>query len=175
MRLALCGIVTALGTVLMLMAGIITVGTYTFPALAGMLGIAIVIEAGARWAWMVYAAVSLLSAFLVGDKEAVLLFVLFFGYYPILKSHLERIPRKALVWMFKFLLFNAAVFVTALAAIFVLQVPPESFLAGGGLLAAVFLLAANAVFWVYDFILSGFVVLYYQRFHLALEKWMKRK
>ena len=45
MRLALCGIVTALGTVLMLMAGIITVGTYTFPALAGMLGIAIVFPA----------------------------------------------------------------------------------------------------------------------------------
>ena len=44
---------------------------------------------------MIYAAVAVLSLLFAADKEAALLFVLFFGYYPVLKSFLERISNKS--------------------------------------------------------------------------------
>lgn len=70
----------------MFLTGLIPIGTYALPAIAGVLLIVAVIEIGAKWAWMIYAAVAVLSLLFAADKEAALLFVLFFGYYPVLKS-----------------------------------------------------------------------------------------
>ena len=93
-RVAFCGIITALCTVLMFLTGLISIGTYALPAFAGILLIVVVIEMGTGWAWPVYIAVSVLSVLLSGDKEAALLFVLFFGYYPILKAVFEKMQKK---------------------------------------------------------------------------------
>lgn len=72
-KVALGGIITAVCTVLMFLTGLIPIGTYALPAIAGVLLMVIVIELGSKWAWMVFLAVSLLSALLAADKEAVLL------------------------------------------------------------------------------------------------------
>ena len=58
-----------------------------------------------------YAVVSLLSLFLVPDKELVLFYVLVLGYYPVLRVRLNNIRRGVLRWMAKFGCFNAAVVV----------------------------------------------------------------
>ncbi|MFQ9846006.1 MAG: hypothetical protein ACLRXC_03500 [[Clostridium] leptum] len=108
-KIALGGLLTALGVVLMFLTGLIPIGTYALPAIAGVLLIVAVIEIGAKWAWMIYAAVAVLSLLFAADKEAALLFVLFFGYYPVLKSFLERISNKVLSWISKFAVFNVAV------------------------------------------------------------------
>ena len=84
------GIASALCLLLMILT-IIPIATYTMPALAGMVLIVVVIENGYSTAWMVYAAVGFLSLFICPDKEAAMLFVGFFGYYPILKGKLEKI------------------------------------------------------------------------------------
>ena len=105
-KIALGGLLTALGVVLMFLTGLIPIGTYALPAIAGVLLIVAVIEIGAKWAWMIYAAVAVLSLLFAADKEAALLFVLFFGYYPVLKSFLERISNKVLSWISKFAVFN---------------------------------------------------------------------
>ena len=76
------GIASALCLLLMMLT-IIPIATYTMPALAGMVLIVVVIENGYSTAWMVYAAVGFLSLFICPDKEAAMLFVGFFGYYPI--------------------------------------------------------------------------------------------
>lgn len=83
------GIASALCLLLMILT-IIPIATYTMPALAGMVLIVVVIENGYSTAWMVYAAVGFLSLFICPDKEAAMLFVGFFGYYPILKGKLEK-------------------------------------------------------------------------------------
>ena len=77
-KIALGGLLTALGVVLMFLTGLIPIGTYALPAIAGVLLIVAVIEIGAKWAWMIYAAVAVLSLLFAADKEAALLFVLFF-------------------------------------------------------------------------------------------------
>ncbi len=174
-RIAVCGVITALETLLMMITGVVTIGTYTFPALAGMLGMVLVMEFGARWAFMVYGAVSVLSVILAGDKEAVLLFILFFGYYPIVKAFLEKFARKVVVYCLKYLLFNVAVILSYWGAISFLGIPEDSFLTSSWIFPLLLLLLGNVIFFLYDFILSGFVISYWQRFHKIFAKWIGKK
>lgn len=101
------GIASALCLLLMILT-IIPIATYTMPALAGMVLIVVVIENGYSTAWMVYAAVGFLSLFICPDKEAAMLFVGFFGYYPILKGKLEKIRVRMVEYLLKFSVFNVA-------------------------------------------------------------------
>ena len=122
----------------MFLTGLIPIGTYALPAIAGVLLIVAVIEIGAKWAWMIYAAVAVLSLLFAADKEAALLFVLFFGYYPVLKSFLERISNKVLSWISKFAVFNVAVVACFFLAVNFLQLPEDSFTVFGIYLPWVF-------------------------------------
>lgn len=172
-KIALGGLLTALGVVLMFLTGLIPIGTYALPAIAGVLLIVAVIEIGAKWAWMIYAAVAVLSLLFAADKEAALLFVLFFGYYPVLKSFLERISNKVLSWISKFAVFNVAVVACFFLAVNFLQLPEDSFTVFGIYLPWVFLILGNAVFLIYDIVLSGLVATYVEKLHHRVTKTLK--
>ena len=172
-KIALGGLLTALGVVLMFLTGLIPIGTYALPAIAGVLLIVAVIEIGAKWAWMIYAAVAVLSLLFAADKEAALLFVLFFGYYPVLKSFLERISNKVLSWISKFAVFNVAVVACFFLAVNFLQLPEDSFTVFGIYLLWVFLILGNAVFLIYDIALSGLVATYVEKLHHRVTKTLK--
>ena len=172
-KIALGGLLTALGVVLMFLTGLIPIGTYALPAIAGVLLIVAMIEIGAKWAWMIYAAVAVLSLLFAADKEAALLFVLFFGYYPVLKSFLERISNKVLSWISKFAVFNVAVVACFFLAVNFLQLPEDSFTVFGIYLPWVFLILGNAVFLIYDIALSGLVATYVEKLHHRVTKTLK--
>ena len=172
-KIALGGLLTALGVVLMFLTGLIPIGTYALPAIAGVLLIVAVIEIGAKWAWMIYAAVAVLSLLFAADKEAALLFVLFFGYYPVLKSFLERISNKVLSWISKFAVFNVAVVACFFLAVNFLQLPEDSFTVFGIYLPWVFLILGNAVFLIYDIALAGLVATYVEKLHHRVTKTLK--
>ena len=172
-KIALGGLLTALGVVLMFLTGLIPIGTYALPAIAGVLLIVAVIEIGAKWAWMIYAAVAVLSLLFAADKEAALLFVLFFGYYPVLKSFLERISNKVLSWISKFAVFNVAVVACFFLAVNFLQLPEDSFTVFGIYLPWVFLILGTAVFLIYDIALSGLVATYVEKLHHRVTKTLK--
>ncbi|HEX3038526.1 MAG TPA: hypothetical protein VHO94_05995 [Oscillospiraceae bacterium] len=174
-RVAFCGIITALGTILMFATGLISIGTYALPALAGVLSILIVVEMGAKWAWPVYVATSVLSLLLAADKEAAILYAVFFGFYPILKAYIERLHKKALVYLIKSAAFIAAMILDFFIIIYILRVPQASFTIMGVYLPWVFLAVGIVVFYIYDFAVSGLVVLYYQRFHKTLGRWLHTK
>lgn len=174
-RVALCGVLTALCTVLMFGTGLIPIATYALPALAGVLLMVIVMEVGKSWAWAVYGAVSLLSLLLAADKEAVLLFIAFFGYYPILKASLEQFKKKVWAYVLKFTVFNAAMVVSFFISIFVLAIPEDSFTIFGIYFPWVLLLMGNLVFLVYDYALSGLVLLYYSRLHKMVSGLFKKR
>lgn len=172
-RLAFCGIITALCTVLMFLTGLISIGTYALPALSGVLLIAVVVECGKGWAWPVYIAVSVLSLLLAGDKEAAMLFILFFGYYPILKSQIEKIHNRVTLYLLKFAVFNVSMILGFFIGVKLLSVPEDSFTVRGIYLPWAFLLLGNFIFAVYDYALSLLVVSYFQRFHPYFSKWSK--
>lgn len=167
---ALCGVMSALCMVCMFLTGVIPFATYALPALAGVLLIAIVIEQGKRWAALVYVAVSLLSFILSPDLEAKLMFVCFFGYYPILKAVFEGIRRPRFALCLKLAVFNVAV----IAVYFILSalggLAADEFEIFGKNLPLFFLAAGNLVFLLYDYALTGLVSVYVQRLRPHLRK-----
>ncbi len=173
-QVAFCGVIAALSTVVMLIAGIVPTASYALPALAGIFAMVIVIEMHVGWAFAVYAVTAALSALIVPDKEAVLLYVIFFGYYPILKALIERIKLKAVAYLIKFAVFNAAVIGAYFIALWLLSLPSDAFVIFGVSLPWVLLILANAVFLVYDFALSGLVLTYYRRLHPLFSKWLHK-
>ena len=108
MKLALCGVMAALSTVLLFLTGAAPVATLALPAIAGCLLIPVVVEVGLPWAFGVYGVCSVLGVFLAPDRQALLFYVLFFGHYPALFAVLGRIRAKALRYVAKLLVFNAA-------------------------------------------------------------------
>lgn len=157
-RIAFCGVVTALALVLMMITGLFSFGTFAFPCFAGMILTAVVIEYGVKWALAVFVAVSVLSSFLAGDKEAVIYFIMLFGYYPVVKSLFERkIRNKAVQFVLKLLLFNAAAVSAFFIADFLLAIPAEEFTILGFYVPWVLLIIGNFFFVVYDFAVTVMV------------------
>ena len=140
-KIAFGGVLAALCTVLVSATGLFPTLTYAIPALAGVLLVAAVIEIGKKEAFACYAVTAVLSLLLGTDKEAALLFVLLFGYYPTLKSLLDPIRSRPVQW--------------GQESLSLLGVP----------LPLVILVLGNLVFLLYDRAISGVAVLYVQRIH----------
>lgn len=172
MCLAFGGMVTALSTVILFLTGIIPFGRTILLVLAGVLLIAVVAELGPRWAWSVYAAVSLLSALLAANKEIVLGYILIFGCYSVLKAQMEKRFKKAVAFLLKFLFCNASVLLEGYLAVAFLHLPQESYEVFGVSLPWLFLILWNISFLAYDYALSLLVISYYKKFHPAVKKWL---
>lgn len=172
-RIALCGVVAALSIVVLFMTGIVPIATYALPAMAGCFLIAVVAETSVRYGIAVYAVVSVLAAFLVPDREAMLLYVLFFGYYPALYGTLSRIRNRVLCWAAKLAVFNTAMLIEALLAVFLLSVPVEEMLPVGWISVPIMLVLLNAVFVLFDLSMNGLIVLYIRRLHPFVKKYMR--
>lgn len=106
----------------MFMTGLIPFSSYVFPAMAGIVLIAVEEENGTKTAMLVYVAVSVLAMFIVPDQEAKVLFVMLLGYYPMLKSRLERAPRP-IAYLLKFLLFNGVIVAFYYVMLYVFGIP----------------------------------------------------
>ena len=165
--IALGGVFSALCLVLMFMTGLVPFATYMLPALAGAMLCAVVVENGSKVALMVYASVSILSLFIVPDREASMIFICFFGYYPILKEQLERLPARALEYAVKFALFNLAIVGGYLILSLITGIPllsEEMFGEWGQYSAIGMLLAGNVVFALYDIAVTRYLSLYIRWF-----------
>ena len=138
MKLAFSGMLVALSTALMFLTNLFPVASYTLPAIAGALWILSVIELGEGMGVAVVCGFIFAVVLVVADKEAVAMFVLFFGYYPILKAYFEQFSRRFLTWLAKYLLFNVAMIVEFILSIHLLGVPEESFTVFGVYLPWVF-------------------------------------
>lgn len=174
LKVSIGGAVAALGLVLMFLTSIVPFGTYAFPAFAGMLLVIIVLEIGYPTALSVFAATSLLSFMIVTDKEAALLYTIFFGYYPVIKSLIERIKNRAVQYVIKYAVFNLCMVGAFFIAVWVLSVPAESFILFGVYVPWLFLIAGNIFFLLYDLCITRLVVLYLLKWHDKLIHITKR-
>lgn len=173
-KTALGGIVAALSVTMMFLTAVIPTLTYALPAAAGILLMIVVIEIDKRWALGVYAAVSILSVLVLPDKEAAMMYVFFFGHYPIVKALLEgKLQSRVLLWIFKFLIFNVSVVAAYMVIIYVFQLPLEDMEEFGKWGVWVLLGLGNVVFLVYDIALSRLVALYMLKWHKAFRKILK--
>ncbi|MGN0602229.1 MAG: hypothetical protein ACI4I7_05915 [Oscillospiraceae bacterium] len=173
-RISLGGIITAVCLLLMFCTGMFPMLDYTIPAFAGFLMVIMIVETGAKWAFVTYAAVSVLCFLMTPNYEASLLFILFMGYYPILKFYLDRLGKKILSWLIKYAVFNAAIIVFYF--VFSFLITSVDLLEGmemfGKYALLVMWLGANVFFLIYDIVLGQLIDLYVNWFR---KKILRRK
>ncbi len=139
--------------------------------LASFFCIFAVIELGGVYSWLIYAVTGILSILLTPQSLGGWFYLLFFGFYPILKEKLEKLKRP-LAWVLKLLLFHLALLLGMLLAYFfvfsgqearsVLDIFRIFFgIEGGGtlIMIGIYLLTV-AVFVAYDIALTRLISFY---------------
>ena len=152
-RVALGGIVSALCLVTMFLSGIMPALYLVLPMIAGILMMIIAVEVNTRWALLTYISVSILSMFITFDKEAALIFVMFFGHYPILRFYIEKIRSKLSKIIIKFTIFNVCIigYFYVTVYLFGLKQMLDELNDFGKYGAVVMLVIVNIIFILYDY------------------------
>jgi len=145
----------------MFLTGLIPIATLALPAIAGCLLIAVVAEAGVRWAFCVYVVCGVLSFIVAPDREAALFYVLLFGYYPTLFAVIGRIKNRVGRYLVKLLVFNAAIVAEFFIAVKLLGIPFEEMELFGQFTALLLFVLGNVVFIIYDLALDRLISTYY--------------
>ena len=171
-RMAVSGMMVALGTAVMLLGGVIPVATFCCPAIAGLMLLPLIFDCTRVHALSAWAAIALLGLMLCPDKEAALLF-LFLGWYPVMKWPIEaRFRRKWPRRLLKLALWNLCIGIMYALIFYVLKL--DQILADyqdmTRLMTAAMLLLGNATLMLYDIALTRFAVLYVRRLRPKLFK-----
>ncbi len=159
-QIALGGVLAALAVVILLLGGIIPIGTYLAPMLAS-LPLLVLSEALSKslcLGW--YAVTAILGATLCPDKETAFVFV-FLGWYPLAKPALDRLPKLPRMGA-KLLLFNlaAAALYALLILVFRLEALAREARATGLPMLLLLLALGNLCFFLYDLLLKRLSLLY---------------
>ena len=167
---ALGGIIAALSVSIMLLTYLSPFFVYTAPQFAGLTLLVIVVELGYKWAFGAYTAISLLSIFLIADKEAAVFYIMLFGYYPILRELLEnKIGSKILRIAAKVLLFNAALVASVAICNYVFMIDFGDLMEHGWAILALYIVLMNIALFVYDYLIRICSEVYMRRIHKKMK------
>ena len=158
-RVALGGVLAALSLLLLYLAVLMPSGRIGMIAVAGLVPAAAVVSGGLPTGFLCYGAAGLLGLLLLPDKACGVLYLVFFGLYPMIKSLAERLRKRPFELLLKLLFFNAvlAVLLFVFSALFVPMLP-------GFLQRALpVFLVGNIVFLIYDYGLSKLITYYASR------------
>lgn len=156
-RVALCAMLSALGVVLLCLGSVIEVVDLSMAVLASIFCVYAVIEFGGAAPWLIFSVTGLLSLILMPSASAAYFYLLFFGYYPILKEKFEKKP-KVISWILKETAFHVALILIFLCLRFLLFSP--DLIALSPIFLGALLLAAEAVFLLYDIALTRLITFY---------------
>lgn len=157
----------------MISVAIVPFLTYALPAVAGVLIVFMVIETDKKWAFGVYCTVAILAMLLVADKEVAVMYLAFFGYYPILKAVIESKIPVVLGWILKVASFIATMVAAYLLMINLMGVTIDE-IEEFGMAAVPLLLGMGTVaFVMYDITLSKLIILYLNKFRKLFRRYFK--
>ncbi len=150
-QIALSGVLAALAVVILLLGGLIPLATFCCPMLAIVVLLPILSECGAQIAATAWAAVSLLALMMVPDRELTLFYV-FFGIYPVLKPHVDKLSSRLFRLLCKLLYCSLAIaaIYALLIFLFRLDVILEEFRTASLALTAATFVMANITFLLLD-------------------------
>lgn len=162
-RLALCAILSALGVALIYFGSLTDILDMSAAVIASVGCIFAALEFGGAYPWLIYAVTGVLSLILVPNPMSALMYILFFGFYPILKLKLERRSR-LVCWILKEVAFNISLAALFLLWEFVFVAEAES----GLVWNIVFIVLAEITFPVYDVALSKISLMYFAKIRKKL-------
>lgn len=156
-RLTVSAMLSALGVIFLWLGSAVEVVDISMAAIASLLCVIAVIEYGGSAPWLIFGATATLSLLLLPQKTPAVMYLVFFGYYPILKEKLER-RSKLTAWIFKEIIFNAALAILLVASHYLLlvSIPVESVILYYGALVVM----AEIAFPLYDVALTRLISFY---------------
>ncbi len=101
------GIITALSLICLYMSNILPTNRLLFYAISSMFISAIVIEIGVPTAVITCIAIDILAFTILPNKILLIPYILFFGYYGILKYYIEKLNHIVIEWVIKILYYNS--------------------------------------------------------------------
>ena len=146
--------------------------TYAIPALSGLFIMIVLFEVGRGYALGGFVCSALLN-FLTGDIVSSILFVLFFGYYPILKAVYDKRQNKILQWSLKTVSFTAAAVIGFFAFKIIIGLEIGDLYIWGKHTVVLILVVLYAVFVLYDIALSQAAGFYFSRIRPKISKYLK--
>ena len=158
-KITLCAMMAALTVAFMFIGTLFPTGRMGFMALASLFSVAVVTLYGYVPSLLVYVVSAILGFLLLPDKAPLAFYVLFFGFYPIIKSIAERFEKSAAAWLLKLVVFNASL---TIMYIFTRELLMLSFLDkfADNILGIAIYIIFNIVFIVYDIGLSRLIGYY---------------
>ena len=166
-RLTASALLAAMGVAMIFMCSFIEALDLSTAALASFFCLFAVIEFGGMYPWLIFAVTGILSVILMPYTMGGWFYILFFGYYPIIKNKLQKL-KKPIAWTLKILLLNGAVAISLTIACFLLYGGDfyQTFMMtfgedGWGMYAAIgTYLLLNVTFVIYDIALNRLIVFY---------------
>ncbi len=146
----------AVSTALCILSSAFPTMSLTILAICGVVSSLALNVCGYKYAFLMYAAVSLLALILCTDKSCAVYYILLFGHYPMVKTALERISKKTLVWMLKLAFANLLCFVSVLLITYIIGVSGEL----NDFENPLFWILYNAAFVLYDICLEKIILFY---------------
>lgn len=111
-NIALGGILAAVTLVFLYLSSILPTSKFFILAITSFMVAIIIIEGNLKRGFIFYVVTSVLSLILVPDKSIAITYVLFFGFYGIIKSYIEQTSKyKYLEIIIKLIFFNIDIFV----------------------------------------------------------------
>lgn len=117
-----------------------------------------VIELGKRYLWIFYISASILAILFMPDKVKAIIFVTFFGLYPIIRFYIDKINKIVFETILKFLYFNIfLIFFIGFAYTFLVKDLGINFP------IYIIVLIGQVAFFAYDFLFTSFISFYFSR------------
>jgi len=156
--IALSGIFLALAVLTLYAQSVAPTGRLSLYALSSLYVSIIVIEAGIHAGWLFYLASSLLAFILVPDKMGLLPYFAFFGLYGLIKHYTEKTSGRLVEYVLKFVYFNVCMLLALILAntVFLGRIEIK-------LSLWIIIPALEVAFFIYDYIYTMFVDVYFNR------------
>lgn len=165
-KVAFGGVFTALSVIFLYLAIVMPTGRAALYFVSGLPVALAIIEFGITTGIGVYVSASLLALLLVGDIAGVVPFILFFGHYGIMKFYIEKQRKAVLEILLKLLVFNFSMGIGYFLLTTLLSVPLPEAVPNLGFYVTGALIAAQVLFFLYDYIYSRLLGYYEDRIYL---------
>ena len=159
--------IAALSTVILYFGSFIEVLDLSMAVIASLMTTVMVIEYGKSAPWCVFGVTSLLSLLLLPQKFPALIYLLFFGYYPIIKAYIERIRKRFVCWIIKIGIFAVA---TALLLFLSKLLLLEVDMPASTVMSALFVALCALMLILYDLALTRMITYYIVRLRHRFKK-----
>ena len=169
-QVAVAGMFAALQIVLMFLGSVMWVMCYAAPMFCGLIMIILKESVGVKYCLTAYAVCSIIGILFLPDKECVLTYLFFFGYYTIIRDKFDKLPKLWSVFL-KFLLFNLSIGVSQALLVFVFGIPFDNDF--GKWSIPLFALSFNLVFVFYEKLFPRLLFIYEKKYKSRVDRLLK--